>query len=155
MNDSESYAGTANTVMLVLGLLFFTKKYRTDNEEIFFSFGKTFKISFLIGLYAAILVSFFNYVFYKFSPEAMHQMLLSIQNVYQESGALSGDDLEALLKLIQQYMTPGFVAFSSLFGITLEVTIFSLIIAFFISRKPLQGKSDSSAFDRDMSKLNE
>ncbi|MDD2562833.1 MAG: DUF4199 domain-containing protein [Salinivirgaceae bacterium] len=154
LNDPESYAGTANTIMLVLGLLFFTKKYRDDNKIGFLNFKKAFKISFIIGFYAAILFSFFIYLFYKFSPEAMQQFFLTIQNAYQATGALSGDDIETMLEIAQKLMTPGYVAFTTLFGVTIEISIFSLIIAFFMSRNSLQRKKETSAFDRDMSDLN-
>ena len=43
INDSESYAGTANTVMTIIGLFFFTRQYRNSNPNIIFTYGTAFK----------------------------------------------------------------------------------------------------------------
>jgi hypothetical protein len=155
LNDSESYAGTANTVMLVLGLFFFARKYKTDFSLTFFSYGNAFKISFLIGLYASILVAFFYYLFYKVSPEALNLLLIDYQNAYQATGLYSADELESMMKLLQRFMSPGLMALGSLFGFVIQVTIFSLIVSLFLYRSTPAGQAGTSAFDRDMSKLNE
>ncbi len=155
LNDSESYAGTANTVMWVLGLFFFARKYKTDFSPAFFSYGNAFKISFLIGFYASILVAFFHYLFYTLSPNALNQVLIDIQNAYQATGQFSADDIESIIKLLQRYMSPGLLAFGSLIGFVIQVAIFSLIVALFLYRSTPAGQAGTSAFDRDMSKLNE
>ncbi|HPW67157.1 MAG TPA: DUF4199 domain-containing protein [Salinivirgaceae bacterium] len=153
INDSESYAGTASTIMTILGLFFFTRQYRKSNPNINFTYGTAFKTSFLIGLYSSLIVAFFNYLFYKFSPDAVNEFLLATQNAYLETELYTESQIESLISLLQKFLTPGVLAFSMLLGLVVSVAIYSLIIAAFLqSRKPNIQK-DTSAFDKDMSEI--
>jgi len=153
INDSESYAGTASTIMTILGLFFFTRQYRKSNPNINFTYGTAFKTSFLIGLYSSLIVAFFNYLFYKFSPDAVNEFLLATQNAYLETELYTESQIESLISLLLKFLTPGVLAFSMLLGLVVSVAIYSLIIAAFLqSRKPNIQK-DTSAFDKDMSEI--
>lgn len=151
-NSDSNYSGLANTVMLVLGLLFFTRKYLTDYAIEYVRFGIAYKGSFMIGLFASLLLLVFNYVFYRLSPNFINTLLLAIQSAYQQSGLLKGDDLEAALKLIKSVTTPGFLAVSSFVGMVFKTAFYSLLVALLLSNGSL-ARRRGSAFDRDMSEL--
>jgi hypothetical protein len=51
-------------------------------------------------------------------------------------GAMNEDQVEAALSMSKKMMTPGIMAFSQVFSLTLMGTIFSLILAIFFKKKP-------------------
>ena len=153
INDSESFEGTASTIMTILGLFFFTRLYRNSNPNVNFTYGTAFKTSFMIGLYSSLIVAFFNYLFYKFSPDALNEFLLTTQNAYLETGLYTEGQLESVMSLLQRFLTPGVLAFSMLFGLLVSVAIYSLIIAVFLRTKKTNIHNDTSVFDKDMSEI--
>ena len=152
LNSAETYAGTATLLALAISLYYFGRQYRNEFSPQYFSYGAAFKVSFLTGLFASILVAFFFYIFCKYNPEIIKQFLLETQKALEVSG-IAEDDVETMIKMLQNMMTAGFIAFSYLLSETIRTLFISLFIAIF-NKKTLTGNnSGMSQFDRDMSKI--
>jgi len=151
-NSSQTYIGLASIILIVASLFYFSKQYRNEFSPDFFSYGSAFKTSFLTGFYASIVVAFFVYVFYKFKPELLIQSLIEIENSFRETG-YSDNEIEMMINLMQSMWSPGLLAFSHLFGETIRVVLFSLIIAIFIKKTNTLSGGEVSQFERDMSKI--
>ncbi|HON18493.1 MAG TPA: DUF4199 domain-containing protein [Salinivirgaceae bacterium] len=147
--SEKGFSSWAPTVLFITGLYFFTRQYRNKFFPTDFSFSSAFKVAFLIGLYADIIITFFYYLLFKYTPELLHQMLLMSQKTFQESG-MSDKELETMMKTLQTFLTPGLAAFSNFFGILIQTTLASLIISIILRRKT---QDTTSGYDRDMANI--
>src|SRR6056297_735475 len=146
MND---ISGNINSILLIAGIIIFTRKYRADFNRTYFPYGEAFKVGFFTSIFAAIVGAFFLYIYYSYiSPESLEQYLLLQQNAFLESG-LAEEQASQMTGLMENMMSPGLMAFSSLLGNTIFGLIISLITAAFLKR----GTQDPDAFNKSMSEL--
>ena len=118
---------------LSLGMWSFGKS--TGSEG--FPYGKVLGLGVLQSLFASILIAFFTFVLYQFiDPGLIDKLMAFTEEKLLSRGAMNEDQVEAALSMSKKMMTPGIMAFSQVFSLTLMGTIFSLILAIFFKKKP-------------------
>lgn len=149
LHTASDISGNINTILLIAGIIIFTKKFRTDYNKTYFSYGEAFKVGFFVALFSAIIGSFYLYIYYSFiSPESIEQYLILQQNAFLSTGMPEGQ-VSQMTEMMKGMLSPGIMAFSSLFGNTLLGLIISLITAAFLKK----GTQDPDAFNKSMSEL--
>lgn len=128
--------------IIILGacIYLFGKQYRDKVNQGTIKYGQAFTLGLLIGVFTAILLSFFSYIEVTFiDPGLIDKQLELIEQKMLEKG-MSEEQVESAIALSRQWMTPGKMFFMSILSFTLWSAIISLITAALV-------KKDSSPFE--------
>ncbi|MDA3865876.1 MAG: DUF4199 domain-containing protein [Salinivirgaceae bacterium] len=149
LHTSNDFSGNITLIILIAGIIIAIRKYRGTKTH--FPYADAFKVGFFTSMFAAILGSFFLYIYYSFiSPEAIDQYLVLQQNVMLASGMQEGQ-VEQFTNLMQGMLSPGMMAIFGLVGNLFLGLIISLIAAAFLKRNG----TNPNAFDQSMSEIKE
>lgn len=153
INDPKTYEGTIIAILLILGLLIFTRQYRNANHKEHFTFSQAFATTFRTSIYTTLIVTLYHYIYFKVTPEAVENMLIAIQNTYQATGSYSDNDIASIVSVMKKIISPEILAITSFLGIAIEMTIYSLITSLFLKHTPQNTTNSTTPFDRDMSEI--
>jgi hypothetical protein len=140
--------GVINYVILAFGIFFFTKKYRDEEMGGFISYGQSLGYGVLIGVFAGILLAFFIYIEMKFiDPSLIDKSIELTRETMLQNGRYSEDQVDKMLEVSKQYMTPGLMAFSSVLGFAIIAFIISLITSAIVKKEgnPFQTTNGDSS----------
>jgi ethanolamine transporter EutH len=114
-------------VMMYLG----TKAFRDNLQGGFISFGKGFNVAFMIGLFAAIVLVIYNYLFFKFfDPSAVEKMMeMAEEQMRTRQPDISEDDLETAMGFANKFMTPAAISVMGLIYNIIASLILGLLVA--------------------------
>ncbi len=114
------------------GLMYYgTKVLRDKYQNGYIKYGRAMASSFLIALFAGIIVAFFAMLYFKWlDPATLEQMKVEVQQTLMDKG-LDQTQIELSMKM----MTPSFYAFAALFGFAFWGFLLSLIVAMFVRRE--------------------
>jgi len=116
-----------------LGALMYygTKVLRDKYQGGYIGYGRALASSFLITLFAGIIVAFFTLVYFKWlDPNMLEQMKVEVQQTLMDKG-MGEKEIEISMRM----MTPSFYAFAALFSFAFWGFILSLIVAMFIRKE--------------------
>lgn len=149
LHTASDFSGNVNAILLIAGIIVFTKKYR--NTKTYLSYSEAFKVGFLTAAFASFIGSFFLYLYYSFiEPGAVEKYLILQQNVFLASG-MQEEQAGQMTELMKGMISPGMLAFSSFFGNMIFGLIVSLVAAVFLKK----GNSNPDAFSKTMSQIDE
>lgn len=139
--NSEAIVQNITYIIIIFGLFMSLKHYRDTELNGFMDYGKAVGIGMIITLLFSIIVSIYSYLLFKLDPEAISRLMeQSYQQLY-EAGK-SEEEIEQLMKLTDEFMTPGLLGFSSFFSHAIMGGLFTLLIGIFVKRKnpnPFEG----------------
>ncbi len=151
LHTANDISGNINSILLIAAIILFTRKYRAEFTKDYFSYGEAFKVGFFISVFAGIIGSFFLYIYYSFiSPESVNQFLILQQNAFLNSG-MTEEQASQMTEIWKNMISPGVMAFASLFGNILFGVIVSLISAAFLKK----GTKGTDEFSQSMSEIDE
>ncbi len=123
--------------LLGIGLLgYFVRMYRDEDRDGTLSYGQGLGAGTLIGLFAAVIMGIYIYVYLKlFGEDVISEMLVKTEDMLKEQD-LEEEQLETMMSFYRSFFTPAWFAVSSFFSYTLLHFIASLIIAAVLKRSP-------------------
>jgi hypothetical protein len=136
LDMSQSSAENWSIYLVFSALLFWgIQKYRDEVNEGEITYAHALGTGFKISLYASIIVAFYNYIFLTFiDPSFIDVLLTTSYNSYLELG-MDEDAAAEAVKQAETFMSPSFLAFSSVISFTIFGTLLSLVVAFFTKRE--------------------
>jgi hypothetical protein len=103
----------------VVVMYFAQKSYRDQNAGIQISYGRALWVGFASGLFATILILFYNFIFFEFmAPDLMTKVI---------EMDLPGDVEAKALENQLKFMTPGWIAIFGAFGSIFQSFIAALL----------------------------
>jgi len=139
---SSDYAKYGNWLgyLVHIGLLVYAMiQFKNAQEGRLISYGRSFKLGFLMSLFAGILVAIYAFIqFTVIAPEELANAVLIAEDAMLEANPnMSDEQFDMAMKMSTWMLTPTMMTIMTLVGVLLRGTIFSLIIAVFV-------KSDNS-----------
>ncbi len=123
---TEKWTSYLSYVILLLGILLAQMHYRDKHLDGDITFGQSFSVGFLTGLFASIIAAIFSFFFISYLGEDYVETLLEKTMVELEANPdLTDEQIEQSMSMVQKFMTPGIM---TIFGL-LSSTFVSLILA--------------------------
>ncbi len=129
--QESSVLGVLNYVVMAILVFIGSKNLRDKHLGGYIKYGRALGSSFLIGLFGGILLSFYIYVFMKYiDPSILEQMKILTEQKLIDKG-IPESQIDMSMKMI----SPGMIAFGTIFSFSFWSFLLALIIAFFIRKE--------------------
>ncbi|MCX6243468.1 MAG: DUF4199 domain-containing protein [Bacteroidetes bacterium] len=124
-------------LLLIGGMVLGALQYRKAQPGGFMTYGRAFKITFLIGLFAAIVSIIFSYFYIKYINTGLIDeiMVMARQKMEAKAGSMSQEQIDQAISWTERFMTPTWIIIGGFLGLTFWSAIFALIISFFLQKK--------------------
>jgi len=133
-NKWTGYVGYA----FVLGFVIIASiSYRDKHLNGYITYGQSFSAGFLTGLFAAIIVGVFTYVFMLFIGDDYKALIMeqAEERIINSRPDISDDELDMALKFTEGLTRPGWLGvFTFLWNLFFSV-IFALIVSIFVKKE--------------------
>lgn len=125
------------TIFIGIYVLYLAAKVRRDQDlEGVMSYGKSLGFMMQTALPAAIIISFYTYIFFTFiAPEALDK-IINTQAEQMAKRGQSDQDIERAMQYTRMFTTPIWMTIFGTFGTMLQLFIFSLIASIFAKKDP-------------------
>ena len=136
----ESYLNSIQYLILLGGIIWGAKTYRDLYLDGNITYGKSFSVGFMIGLFASIISSIYIFLFFQyFDPGMLTEILNSAeQKILETNPNISDADLEMALKISAKFSTPVMIAVWAFVANVIVSVIISLIVSIFIKKDNVQ-----------------
>lgn len=133
----QNMAFSALQWLIIFGALFYYVKSTRDKKyEGYLSFGRGLGLSVIVSAFSGFILGVFSYVYLTvIDPSKMETMLQMTYDQYIESG-MSVDMAEQSMQMVEKFMNPMVMAFSSVFGMALWGLLLGLIVAAILKKNP-------------------
>jgi len=122
-------------VVLIAGMIIGSLMYKKLQPGEYLTYGQSFTVNFLIGLYATIISVIFYFFYVKFINTGLIQEMLEMaRNKMEAKGNLSSDQIDQAMNMTQKFMSPIGMMLWGLVGNAFFSAIFALIIAIFVRK---------------------
>ncbi|HPX06012.1 MAG TPA: DUF4199 domain-containing protein [Tenuifilaceae bacterium] len=129
-----TWVGILNYVLIIGGIFYGQKKFRDDELGGYISYGKALGTGVLVALFASIIYGVYFYLLTAvIDPGYIDQIYAATEEALLEKGN-SEDQVEQMLDVAKQYMTPIMLLVSSVIGFVFWGTIFALITSIFVKK---------------------
>lgn len=134
-------------IILIGGIMYGIKQVRDKVQNGFISYGRAVGSGTLVALFASIILAFYMFVLMKYVDNSIIvKSLEMLQQNWSEKG-VSDEQVEAMTQLLAPFMTPGFMTFSTIFGLTFLGVIVSLIAGAFMKKDPNIFANNANSLD--------
>jgi len=139
--DRESYINSISYLILLGGIIWGSKIYRDNYSGGFITYGKSFSVGFLVGLFGSILASIFLYIFLMYiDPATFEEILENALNktgddILESSPEISDQNLEQALSMVEKFTTRFTITIGVFFMNVISSLILSLIVSIFIKKE--------------------
>ncbi len=135
--DRESKIRWVSIIIVIAAMIVGVKNYRDNVLNGYITYGKSVTLSFLIGLYSAILVSIFMFLFVKyFDPGLIDQLLEeSEEKILQRDPGISDQAFDMAMEFSRKFTTPFWISIGTVFMVAVQSIILALIISIFMKKK--------------------
>lgn len=132
-----SISQLALTIVAGFTILSMAAKMRRDNDlGGVMSYGESLKIMMQTALPAALIISFYTYLFFTFiSPEFFTKMW-EIQAEQMSQKGMSDEEIEQALRIGSKFNNPLIMTIFGALGVLFQLFIFSLIASIFVKKEP-------------------
>lgn len=134
MEQAKNY-NWISYVIIFAGIIWGSFVYRNSYNDGLISYGQSFSVGFLIGLYAAILSAVFSFIYLSYiNPESINEILeIAREELYAQD--LPDEQLEQGMKFTEKITTPIILSGISLIWNTICSVVFALIISIFVKKE--------------------
>ena len=120
--------------LLLAGVIVGTLAFRDKCNGGYISYGRSMGSGVMISLITGIILAVYSYLNSAFlNPEVMEQMIRAAEENMMQQG-LSDDQIDQAMSMTKMFMTPVFIAITSLFSMVLWGTLISLLTSIFIKK---------------------
>ena len=133
MNTTLQYL---SFIILITGMVIGSLQYRKVALNGYMTYGQSFSLSFMIGLFATIVSIIFFFFYVKYINTGLIEELMAQARIKMEAkaGSMSQDQLEQALAMQAKFMTPVWMVIWGLVGNLFFAAIFALIISIFVKK---------------------
>ncbi len=133
---NNNYSLLANVAFTAVAVYFGNVALRDKMQGGYLSYARSLGSGTFIGLVAGVLLAIFIYIFYSMiSPESLQEMYQIAEQQMLEQG-IPEDQLDMAMSMTKKFMTPGFMAFSTVFNLVFCSFLVSLVVSAVVKRKP-------------------
>jgi hypothetical protein len=124
-------------IFLIAGMVYGTLQYRKQYLNDNMSYSQAFTTCFMIGLFCMIILTVFNFIFYKFiDPGIVQQMKdMAREQMLAKRPDMTDQQLEAATSMQDKFMSPGALAIFGLLGGVLVSLVIALILGLFLKKQ--------------------
>jgi len=122
----------------VLGFIIIASiSYRDKHLNGLITYGQSFSVGFLTGLFAAIIASVFIYIFMIYIGDDYKAIMMeqSEEEILKRSPDISDEQLDVALKLAERLTRPGWLVVITFFGNLFFSVIFAFIVSIFVKKE--------------------
>ena len=123
-----------NTVFIA-GIILGIKRRRDYELGGNITFGEGVGYGTLLALFASIIVAFTMYIYLEFVDGSFIEYVIETQKEAYYNAGMEGDEIEAMIKIIQNFMGPAMLAFTTVLGYLIMGLLTSLVTAFFLKKE--------------------
>jgi hypothetical protein len=124
----------ASLVILLAGIVVGTLAYRDKCSRGYLSYGRSLGSGVLISVVVGLIMAIYSYLFFNFFDPGELLKLKQIAEEKMFEKGLTDEQVEQAMSMTKMFMTPVFIAISSLFSMALWGTVFSLLASIFIKK---------------------
>jgi hypothetical protein len=121
-------------LVLIAGIYFGIKAYRDNYSGGILSYGSCLGTGVIISAVVGLVLAVYTYVFFQFfDPSELAKIIEMTEQKMADKG-LTDEQIDQAMAISSKFMSPVMMAVSSLFGMALWGTIFSLILSIFLKK---------------------
>jgi len=134
---TAKWPGYISYVALFAGVVFASLQYRDKHLGGFATYGQSFSSGFMAGLFAAIIMGIFTYIYITMLGEAFTADLLqqAEDNMLEARPNMSDEELDIAMSITKNTMKPLWMALIALVSFVFLSLVFSLIASIFIKKE--------------------
>lgn len=138
--ERESYLNLIQYLVLLGGIIWGAKTFRDLYLDGNITYGKSFSVGFMIGLFATIISSIYTYLLFQyFDPGMITEIINNAeQNILKTNPNISDANLEIAVKYTAKFTTPLLITVWAFIANVIISVIISLIVSIFIKRDDVQ-----------------
>ena len=121
-------------VLMIVGLFITIRNFRDKVFTGTLTYGKAFGLGLLTSVFAGIVIAIFTYILYKSDPGMLEEMIILNQERLMDRG-IPDDQIEMQSSLFEQFLSPGVLAFATVFSFAFWGAIFSLVLSAILRRR--------------------
>lgn len=131
---ATSWPQYVSILVLLAGIIVGTLAFRDKCSGGYISYGRSLGSGVLISLVTGIILAVYSYLNAAFlNPEIIEQMIRAAEENMMNQG-LSDDQIDQAMGMTKMFMTPGYIAITSVFSMLLWGTLISLLTSIFIKK---------------------
>lgn len=134
---TESWPGYVSYVFLLGGIIYASVQYRDKRLGGFATYGQSFSSGFMAGLYAAIIMAIFTFIYINLLGESFVADIVqqAEDKILESNPEISDADLDMAMGFTRNMMKPWWMAVISLISYIFFSLIFALISSIFIKKE--------------------
>ena len=135
--SDQTFVQYLSLAIIIAGIIIGILNYRNKSNGGFISYGQSLGLGVLIGLFAAVLVSVYTIIFFKFIDPDMVNVILkkAEENIRERNQNMTDDQVEIAMSYTRKFMNPYIMAVTSTIWLTFMSFIASLIISIFTRKE--------------------
>jgi len=135
--SDQTFVQYLSLAIIIAGIIIGILNYRNKSNGGFISYGQSLGSGVLIGLFAAVLVSVYTIIFFKFIDPDMVNVILkkAEENIRERNQNMTDDQVEIAMSYTRKFMNPYIMAVTSTIWLTFMSFIASLIISIFTRKE--------------------
>ena len=135
--DRESKIRWVSIILVIGAMVLGVKSYRDTDLKGFITYGNSVSLSFLIGLYSAVVVSIFMFFMTKYIDPGMIEMIIEQgeEKILNGNPDISDQEYEMAMTMVTKMATPLMITIWTLVGVAFQSIIVALIISIFMKKK--------------------
>ena len=135
--QGENWTDYINYVFILGGVILASVTYRDKYLNGYITYGQSFSVGFLTGVFAAIIGAIFTYFFMLYlGDEFVDLMMEKAEETMLESNPdMSDEELKLALNIAQKMMNPAWISVIVLLSSVFFSLVFALIVSIFIRKE--------------------
>ena len=135
----ESYLNSIQYLILLGGIIWGSKTYRDLYLDGNITYGKSFSVGFMVGLFASIVSSIYVFLFFKyFDPGMITEIINAAEQKLSADPNISDADIDMRMRYVEKFTTPVFISVMAFITNVFVSVIISLIVSIFIKKDNVQ-----------------
>jgi len=123
---TSAVIGYLQYAVILIGVFLAQKRYRDMALNGYISYGKAYGFGLLTSFWGALILGFFSYVLYALiDPSLIDQAIVLAEETLWQQGR-SDEEIELAMAMTSKMMSPLFMSFSVVIGITFIGALFAL-----------------------------
>jgi len=129
--------GYVSMVLLVGGMVWGTYEFRTKYSNGFLTYGQAFKLSFMIGLFSAVITAVYTFIFAEFIYPGLAQEILekAREEMINSSTTYTEEQIEMGLEWTRKFTSPVMMAILDVITKAFFSVILALLAALFLKKE--------------------
>ncbi|MBU8891624.1 MAG: DUF4199 domain-containing protein [Bacteroidales bacterium] len=127
--------GYVSYIIILAGLIFWTKSYRDNNMNGFITYGQALGFGTMIVIVAAVLSAIYTYLFVTVIDPDIIDKILAISEEEMLKKGMSDDQVEMAQSFSKKFMSPVVMSISGFIGTSILGFILSLITSAFLKKE--------------------